>query len=666
MQVLLEKLEKYLLYATVFLLPIALLPISPNLFTPGRLAVLTIGVGLLLLVKAIRVVLSGKLEFQVGSLDFPVLLLAASYLLSAVLRTPNKMEAYLLPGTATSVIAGALLYYLINQLGLSQKKTVLTFLLGSGAIYAILLLFAASGALTNIPGLPASLRSPAFTPDGGYLPVAIFLAVLLPLGIGTFVSEKDTLKKVVSLLFSLAALLALAVSIYQMLPGKPYSPRFPGYAVSWNVAVDSLKQSPVLGIGPGNYITAFSRFKPISYNASDLWPVRFATGNNFYLTALTEVGMLGLAALALLIFSIYKSLRREVKEGQAANIKANAAVYSLVLFLVLMAIFPATVLLTVLLFIVLAFFAKTSPTSLNLTSFGATGASSRLPSFIISLPVIVATLVFGFYMGRALAAELSFKQAVDALAQGDGQTTYDKVRGAIRLNPNVDRYHSTFSQINLAIARNLAQKQDLTDAERTTLTQLVQQAINEGKAAVALNLQRAGNWEVLAQTYRAIMPIAEGADAFAIQSYSQAVALDPFNPNLRINLGGIYYGMKNYDDAVKVLELAVTTKPDLANGHYNLAFAYRDQKELEKAIQQMTLVLSLIEDKNSQDYQTAKAALEDFEKQRPTTPEGAETLTPPQGEEVPPLSPPLELPEESQPPEVSPSPTLEVSPTPSE
>jgi tetratricopeptide (TPR) repeat protein len=124
--------------------------------------------------------------------------------------------------------------------------------------------------------------------------------------------------------------------------------------------------------------------------------------------------------------------------------------------------------------------------------------------------------------------------------------------------------------------------------------------------------------------------------------------------------------MKNYGDAVKVLELAVTTKPDLANGHYNLAFAYRDQKELEKAIQQMTLVLSLIEDKNSQDYQTAKAALEDFEKQRPTTPEGAETLTPPQGEEVPPLSPPLELPEESQPPEVSPSPTLEVSPTPSE
>src|SRR3989344_2873822 len=207
MQGLLEKLEKYLVYATVFLLPIAILPISPNLFTPGRLAVLTIGVGLLLLIKAVRVILSGKLEFQVGNLDFPVLILAAAYLASAILRTPNKMEAYLLPGTATAVVAGALLYYLINQLGISEKKTTLSIFLGSAAIFAILSLFAASGALANIPGLPASLRNPGFTPDGGYLPVVIFLVALLPLGIGMFIREKDTVKKVVSLVFNIASLL---------------------------------------------------------------------------------------------------------------------------------------------------------------------------------------------------------------------------------------------------------------------------------------------------------------------------------------------------------------------------------------------------------------------------------------------------------------------------
>src|SRR3989304_734530 len=669
MQFLLSKLEKYILYGGVFLLPIALLPISPNLFTPGRLAVLTLGISLMLLIKALKVILSGKLEFHVGNLDFPLLLLAFSYLLSAILRTPNKMEAYLLPGTATAFVGGALLYYLINQVGASEKKALLTILLAASSIFALILLLGVSGTLSSISGLPAAVRSAGFTPDGGYLPAAIFLGALLPLGISEFLREKAMLKKGVAIVFIILTGLALSASIYQMLPGNPFSPRFPSFGVTWNVAVDSLKQSPVLGVGPGNYITAFSRFKPISYNSTDLWPVRFATARNFYLTLVSEVGMLGFAALAILLFSVYKIVRRELKDEGFSNLKTNPTVFSVSLLLIALAFFPATTLIIALLFILLSLFSKTSHTQLNLTSIGTSAASSRLPSLIVSLPIIVGVLLLEFYMGRAFIAEYTFKQGVDALTRNEGQKTYDKVRRAITLNPYVDRYHSTFSQVNLAIARNLAQKQaagpegsgpvGLTDAERTTLTQLVQQAINEGKAAVTVNPPRAGNWEVLASIYRAIMPIAKGADNFAIQTYSQAIALDPLNPNLRINLGGIYYGLKQYDEAARVLELAVATKPDLANGHYNLAFAYRDQGELDKAITQMTLVLSLIQDKDSQDYATAKKELENLQAKKASEPGSSENLTAPQGEAGPQVEPPLELPEGSQPPEgqVSPTPT---------
>src|SRR3989304_7549140 len=276
MQMLLEKIERYVLYATVFLLPIAILPISPNLFTPGRLAILFSGVGLLLLIRAIRIIVSGKLEFQVGSLDVPVLLLALAYLLSAILRTPNKMAGYLLPGTAGAVVGGALLYYLINQLSASQKKTILTLLLASIVFFALILLLSVSGILSQIPGLSAVLKSPGFTPDGGYLPAALLLGALLPLGISEFLTERNPGKKIVSLVFIVLAGLTLSASIYQMLPGKPFSPRFPSLQTSWNIAVDSLKQSPVLGVGPGNYITPFSPFKPISYNSTELGPVRFA------------------------------------------------------------------------------------------------------------------------------------------------------------------------------------------------------------------------------------------------------------------------------------------------------------------------------------------------------------------------------------------------------
>lgn len=673
MQVLLEKIEKYLVYAVIFLLPIAVLPISPNLFTPGRLAVLSFGVVLLLLIKAARTILSGKLEFQIGSLDLPVILVAVAYLISAILRTPNKAEAFLLPGTALAFVAGALLYFLINQLGDTSKKSLVSVLLASGAVFALILLAGVSGILAKLPILPAAFKSAGFTPDGGYLPAAVFLGALLPLAISEFLVVRHPAKKLVSLVFIVLAGLSLSASIFQMLPGKPFSPRFPSFDVTWNVAVDALKVSPVLGIGPGNYITAFSRFRPIGYNATDLWPIRYATGRDMFLTILTEAGMLGFAGLIILLIAVYKRVRSDSKEMSIATLKENPAAVSLCILLLLMALFPATTLLIIFLFVLLALFSKVSHTSLHLTTLGVTGATSKLPAIIISLPVIVAAVVFSFYFGRSLVAEYIFKQGVNALARNEGQNTYDKIRRAAILSPSVDRYHSSFSQVNLLIARNLAQKQatgpegsgpagTLTDAERTTLTQLVQQAINEAKAAVALNPQRAGNWEVLAQTYRAVMPIAKGADNFAIQTYTQAVALDPVNPNLRINLGGIYYGLKRYDEAIRVLELAVATKPDLANSHYNLAFAYRDAGKLDDAIQQMTLVLSLITNKDSQDYKAAKTELENLQSKKAAQPASGENLNVQTGPESPQVKPPLELPQGSQPPESVVSPT--VTPTP--
>lgn len=666
MNLLLVKIEKYVLYLTVFLLPIAILPISPNLFTPGRLAVLCLGIALLFLIKALRGLLAGKLEFYLGDLDFPVLLLTLSFLLSTIFKTPNKMEAFLLPGTATAFIGGALLYFLINQISPSEKKSLLGVLLASGTVFSLILLLAVFGILSKIPALPAGIRNINFTPDGGYLPGAIFLATLLPLSAGSFLGERGITKKAASLLFFFLALVPLSISIYQMLPGKPYSPRIPSFGTTWNVAVDVLKESPILGIGPGNYITAFARFRPISYNATDLWPIRYTSGRDLYLTILTEVGLLGLAALVIIFLAIGRLIKRDIKETSRSTLKENPAAFSLCLYLALMVIFPATTLLTILLFILLALFAKTSHTSLNLTTLGTTGITSKFPALLINLPVIAAVILFGYYMGRILIAEYTFKEAINALARAEGQKTYDKMRQAIVTNPFVDRYHSSFSQVNLAIARNLARNQDLSDTQRSTLTQLVQQSINEAKAAVALNPQRAGNWEVLALTYRAIMPIAKGADAFTIQTYSQAIILDPLNPTLRINLGGVYYGLKRYDEAVRVLELSVAAKPDLANSHYNLAFAYREKGELDKAINQMTMVLSLISDKNSKDYETAKTELENLQsKKTAQKPGSGENLTPPQQEgAVPALQPPLQLPEGSAPPTSAVSPTPGASPTP--
>ena len=75
------------------------------------------------------------------------------------------------------------------------------------------------------------------------------------------------------------------------------------------------------------------------------------------------------------------------------------------------------------------------------------------------------------------------------------------------------------------------------------------------------------------------------------------------------------------------------------------------------------MVLSLI-DNTSNDYEVAKQALEDLQEKRDEARTGNE-LNPPQEAPAPVLQPPLELPEESEPPEAPPI-TSTPTPTPEE
>ena len=640
----LAKLEKYILYLTIFLAPVAFIDLFSNFFDIPKVLVLALGVALTLLIVAVRALLGGKLTVGLSNFDFPLLLLLVAYLLSAFIRTPNKMDAFFFPGAATIIAAGVLLYFLFNSVGTNKKALGATLFL-SGTLVSVFYLLAAAGILAKISFLPQFVKDSSFSPLGGLLPQALFVGILLPIGIALVLAEKEAVRKLFFSASLAVTTLALAVTIFNILPGKPNSPALPPYATSWVVAIESLKQSPLLGVGPGNYLTAFSRFKPLEYNATPLWAVRFTTATNFPLTLLTEAGLLALAALVLIYWKVLKGLREKLSGGFDYE---KGLFVSLALSLVLLLIFPASIPLLVLTFVLLAANARVNEVTIPLSAGGAVG--SRLPAAILTLPVIVGLGILGYYGGRAFLAEYQFRRAINFLVANDGKGSYDTLIATIGLNPYVDRYHASYAQVNLALARAIAQNEEITDADRTTISQLIQQAIREGRATVTLNPQRAGNWENLGRTYQSIMAFATGADAFAITSFNQAVALDPTNPNLRIALGGIFYSLGRYDEAVRTFELAVLSKPDLANGHYNLAIALREKGNLEDAIAQLNAVLSLVE-KDSEDYNLVKTEIENLEKKLPAKEaEGTESLTPPTPAEEPVLKPPLTLPEEATPP----------------
>lgn len=659
-------LEKYILYATVFLVPLAILPIFPNPFTISKTMILVFGVALVILLKAIQTLIKGSLEISTSSLDLPVVLIGAAYVVSAFLRTPNRMEAFFSPGTATVVLAAVLLYLLINQLKEVDKKNLKFVVFLSGVAFSLVSLLAASGILGKIPQLPLYMQNSSFNLLGGTLPAILFLGALLPLGLTLIFSEKEAVNKMFLGVSIGVVALGLLISIFRALPGKETAPSLTSFSTGWIIAVDTLKESPFLGAGPANYLSAFNRFRPLSYNQTELWALRFTSARSFYLTLLTETGLLGITGLILLLLAVYRKVRQNI---QSDLTKLKDKDLPLVVLLVLLMLFPATTSLIVLMFVFLSLSVKAHKTVLNLTAAQPMEAkyTSRFPALILSLPFIIAVVVFFFYSSNVLGAEIKFKQSLDALIANQGTETYNLMGEAINKNPLVDRYHASYSQVSFALANSIAQNEDLTEEDRNTIAQLIQQSINEAKSTVALNPQRSGNWGLLAATYRAIMPFAEGSDAFAVQTYNQAIALDPINPDLRISLGGIFYALGIYDDAIRTFELATFAKTDHANAHYNLAAAYREKGDIERAISEMSIVLSLV-DRDSADYGAARAELENLESRRAAPAEAAEgeTLTPPQPAEEPVIEPPLELPEEAEPPEPEVTPSPSPTPTPEE
>lgn len=633
---LIKNIEKYILLGIAGLFAVFVLPRFPSPFVVPKEIFGAIAICLALILWSAHSIIKKETTFSIGKFDLGVILLLLVFIISSIVKTPNKMEAFFFPGTVTFVIISVLFYFLVNQFEKKTKNLVLKMLFGSGILVSLSILFTQLGLFAKIPQLPVFMKEAAFNPVGGALPAAIFLLTILPIGIMLVIKESQLVKKVFWGVASTVIVFGLTIMVISLLPGKPQALVLPGLKTSWEIVIETLKVSPVWGVGPDNYISAFNAFRSIAYNQTGLWLVRFSTANNFYFSLITETGFAGLAAISVLLIGIYRTVLLGFKQK-------NWEIFPLALLVLLFAIFPSAPVLIFLLMSLLAVFSKSEEKTISL-------ATSRVPSIIIATPIFLGVIALAIFGTKAVMAEITYKKSLTALSKNDAKNTYDLMVKAVNQNPYVDRYHASLAQVEMAIATSIANNKNITETDRTNITQLISQAINEGKATVTLNPGRSSNWELLAQIYNNIMPFAQGADEFAIQTYTQAVALDPINPNLRISLGGVYYALGRYDEAIDAFKLAVVAKSNLANAHYNLAVTYKEKKNFDAAITEIKTVISLVT-KDSADYKLAQTTLEALEKSKATVSatNDAQNLTTPQ-KQTSTITPPLDLPTDATPP----------------
>lgn len=426
---------------------------------------------------------------------------------------------------------------------------------------------------------------------------------------------------------------------------------------SWNVAIDTFQNVPLFGSGPGTFLFYFNRYRPQNLNYTDLWNIRFNKANSEYLNILSELGLLGILAFGFLGLKVFHSLMKGLSvrnKNQGLDLSTITLGLTFTIFIFWGFTFSTTT-TAFLLFLLLALSAisltnkemaeeitlslsilknsvlilgnsNTEKIALKkdgffqkkkLLSDGNNITTEAFPWVFLFFSLLFS-LFTSYHLTRFLIAEVYYHKAIDTLNNNEGNLTYEYLQKTINNNPYRDQYRNVFAQTSLLLANAISQQKELTDQDKNNIQQLLQQSIDEVKVSTeTLTPQNAFNWELRGQIYRQLIGSTDGIENLAIEGYNNAILLDPSNPQLRLELGGIYYQLKSYDQALINFQNAIQLKNDYANAWYNLSHTYKEKQQNQEAYSAMQNVLQIIS-QDSSDYEQANQELEELKKLLPT------------------------------------------------
>ncbi len=554
--------------------------------------------------------------------DLPVILFTAVLLISSLLSV-NRYEAL----TAfVPLLLAAILYFIIVSFITSDSS--LFFMLCAVMAGASILSLQAVLAFFKIYILPlAFTHSQTFTPMGSSLDQGLYLLFTLPIALflARDILKVKTIKdlKVNSLVFSIASviiLMGLFITIYGLFTLQkayilPFETGFQTAFAAISQDTGRIAQGFFFGSGLGTYYADFTRFKQAAFNSNpNLWSLTFFRSSSFVLELLATTGVLGTAAFVFLVGTIFK-------KSAGGHLKNNPMFFPLLAIILVSLVLPFSYIEYALLFLFLGLFAAHQgihhsknffefelqfvALKKGLIAFATDEAveTHSLTRFLPSLFLVIFIAMAGFLAynsGLYVASNVLFEDSLNSASQNNGVQTYNLENSAIATFPYNDAYHRIFSQTNLSLANLLvlSQPKGSSPSAQTqqTITNLIQQSIAEARTATAISPLNVADWQNLSSVYRSLIGFGKNAENFAILANQQAIVLDPNNPQEYIDLGGIYYQLKQWDNAQHEFQIAVNLKPDFANAYYNLGRALQEKNDLTDALSQYEIVKNLVPD----------------------------------------------------------------------
>ncbi len=523
----------------------------------------------------------GKKDFPRSGFDLQIVLFIAAYILATLLSSDPRRSAMLLG----QIILYGLFFYLILELrrnGWPLEVFVKAFLLVSCFVIFFGLLeitlwltswWDLSGSESILP--PTTIRIRAFLGHPNF--VAAFLNLVLPLGVVQFYKSKTLLWKVLLSLWILLVILllyftssrggwigtvtvltCLALLLYLDTDSSPsnylrkyywsvvgiglllalilipsegggsrqaqhptHGTGFGSRSLIWGVALDSFKQDPLSGIGPGMYGSEYIQ-------AGSIPPgMLLAHAHNVVFNIAAEAGIIGILAFGFLVIAIlreavfrWKSLRMGERTRLVA-ILASLSGFALHSMFDTPGTFPAISMFAVILVAWIPGEGQQSHT-----------ASGRwLGNILIGAGwlVILGMMSFGLY---------AYKPLLDGLRAGsneDWMTAASLADEATGRDPSFAYYwfQTGFAKGKVA----LDESGELQDPES------LKGAIEAYETGLNMDPGYAVNWANLAQ-----LNWAGGDTRAAIENLTRATDIAPDQPNFQLTLGSMHEYLGNMDE----------------------------------------------------------------------------------------------------------------------
>jgi len=301
----------------------------------------------------------------------------------------------------------------------------------------------------------------------------------------------------------------------------------------------------------------------------------------------TELGTVGLALVSMMGIKVW-------------NQKKNFDTVRMILMGLLIALIPYHFMGVWLMMWLLADMGETK-TKLDLAMY-IEEKRINVGAIVVVMIIGVLSVFGGYWFQRILLGEYYMRKSMTVTNR------YELQVKAIGYLPKMAEYHKNISLTNLSLAGEVLTKKDLSETDKTSVSTLIQQSINEAKVAIDLDKNNPTYWLNLAVIYRQLIGVVNGAADWSFQAYEQAVVLEPANATSRLEMGGLLYASGRYDEADRVFEAVLLSKMNFANGWYNWAHSAKQINKLPEAIARLTQSLTLVP-VSSGDYDVANGEL---------------------------------------------------------